>query len=219
MLQRQGSWAGQQAQAWWPSCKFHSLTFSTVLRFRFSARKKEKGSKKDTFILSSLIFQKTIVKHVLRITLVWTDEAANKPCKELMAALPPSGSQGSRVSPGEAPWLHYSRPSFLLRRPCLDADRSRNVFWSKLPLNPAVPIWIHQNAGARNLFAKLNWILLQQVCFPLFQVGIFQAPGHFQGTPAGHFNYTLHAWRHIMRQEAWDTLRQEMKNHYTRDIR
>ena len=36
-----------------------------------------------------------------RITLVLTGEAGNKPCKELMAALPlpPSGSQGSRVSP------------------------------------------------------------------------------------------------------------------------
>ena len=48
-----------------------------------------------------------------------------------------------------------------------------------------------------------NSILLQQVCFPLFQVGIFQAPGHFQGTPGGHFNYTVHAWKHIMRQ-AWE---------------
>ena len=42
---------------------------------------------------------------ITSITLVWTGEAAEEPCKELMALspLPPLGSQGSRVSPGEPP--------------------------------------------------------------------------------------------------------------------
>ena len=135
---------------------------------------------------------------------MWTDEAANKPCKELMAALPPSGSQGSRVSPGEAPWLHYSRPlSCFVDRASTPTDHGTcfdpSCHWTLLYQFGSI------NAiGTRNLSAKLNWILLQQVCFPLFQVGIFQAPGHFQGTPGGHFNYTVHAWKHITRQEAWE---------------
>ena len=135
-----------------------------------------------------------------------------------MAALPlpPSGSQGSRVSPGEAPsWLYASSPLFLLPRPCHDADTSRNGFWTKLPLNP-VSIWIHQCQRTQT-FCQTQ-LDFSPVCFPLFQVGIFQASGHFDGTPAGHFNYTVHAWRHIIMRQALEK-RQEMKSHYTWDIR
>ena len=134
-----------------------------------------------------------------------------------MAALPlpPSGSQGSGVSPGEAPsWLYASSPLFLLPRPCHDADTSRNGFWTKLPLNP-VSIWIHQ-CQCTQTFCQTQ-LDFSPVCFPLFQVGIFQASGHFHGTPAGHFNYTVHAWEHIMRQ-AWELCKDRKWKVITRGI-
>ena len=133
---------------------------------------------------------------------MWTGEAANKPCKELMAdlPLPPSGSQGSGVSPGEAP-AGYTLPALPLS--CF-IDRATTpahhgtCFEPKLPLNP-VSIWIHQCRRTQTFLCQTQ-LDFSPVCFPLVQVGIFQASGHFHGTPAGHFNYTVHAWRHIMRQ-------------------
>ena len=77
---------------------------------------------------------------ITSITLVWTGEAAEEPCKELMALspLPPLESQGSRVSPGEPPRPPLTGPLLALLpayTPC-HADTSRNMFWDELPLNP-----------------------------------------------------------------------------------
>ena len=105
---------GWQAQALWLVTSLQSFTHSidTVFGFGFSTGNKTKAQKSVTVHLIKFDVSETnckTCKKFWRITLVWTGEAANKPCKELMAALPlpPSGSQGSRVSPGEAPsWLY-----------------------------------------------------------------------------------------------------------------
>ena len=55
----------------------------------------------------------------------------------------PRGSQGSRVSPGEALWLHATSP-FPGYTPCHADDTSRSMFWGELPLNPVVSNGIHQ---------------------------------------------------------------------------
>ena len=134
-----------------------------------------------------------------RITLVWTGEAANKPCKELMAdlPLPPREARAPGLAPGKPP-PGYTLPTFPAsstvprRRHITERVLSRAAIEPCINLDPSMPVHA-------NFFVKLNRIFLQ-LCFPLFQVGIFQASGHFHGTPAEHFNYTVHAWRHIMRQ-------------------
>ena len=78
---------GWQAQAWWLVTFLQSFTHSLdkVLRFGFSTGNKTKAPKSVTTHFIKFDVSETnckTCKMFWRITLMWTGEAANKPCKE-----------------------------------------------------------------------------------------------------------------------------------------
>ena len=110
---------------------------------------------------------------ITSITLVWTGEAAEEPCKELMALspLPPLGSQGSRVSPGEPPRppFDWSATSPLA---CLHTVPRRHItehVLRRAAIEPSAYRFGSINVQARKLFVRLpsgsigfHW----RTCFP-----------------------------------------------------
>ena len=148
--------------------------------------------------------------HLTSQVLLWCGQAKpqKSPAKNWWH-YPPSPPWEARApglalgNPHHLPWLVRYLSSCLLRHRATQTHHG-TCFETSCHWTLCVSIWIHQCPGTQTFCQtskSLDWISLENM-LSAFQVGIFQASGHFPaGTLVEPFNCAPHAWRNIMRKK------------------